>query len=459
MRKTKSRALIGLISAAILTLGLTACQSTAPTAGESTATVGSTLVVEQTADNQKQESSEETTMESQVQESQVAESTETEQTSEPETTPQPEKEGSRYNIAEFEIPDTDTYRMLKDMKMGWNLGNEFDAFDCTWLSNDLDYESAWSNAKATPELFAALKEAGFNTIRIPVSWHNHLSDEKNYIINEAWLNRVNEVVDYCMEQDMYVILNIHHDNSEQFMYPSSKYLDQSKKYVKAIWTQLSERFKDYDDKLLFESLNEPRMVGHNNEWWLNGSEDCKDAIACINVLNQTFVDTVRASGGKNATRYLVCPGYDASPDGAMDAGFALPTDPVDNDSRIIIAIHAYTPYNFALEMPGSDNWSSTNARNLSDMVGFMNKLYNTYVANGVPVIIDEFGAMEKNGNLEARVDFAGCYVANARARGLTCVWWDNNVTKGNGERFGIIDRKTAKWIFPEIAEAMDKYSK
>lgn len=371
----------------------------------------------------------------------------------------PEEETKKYKIKEFEIPDTETYRMLKDMKIGWNLGNTFDALDCTWLTDELDYESAWCGVKTTPELIAALKEAGFNTIRIPVSWHNHLTDEKNYTISEAWLNRVNEVVDYCVDQDMYVILNIHHDNSKAYMYPSSEYLDQSVNYVSAIWKQLAEHFKDYDEKLLFASLNEPRLVEHTNEWWIDpSSADCKDAIACINTLNQTFVDVVRASGGNNASRYLICPGYDASVDGALNKGFVLPTDPVDNDQHIIISVHAYTPYNFALESPGTAEWSSSNARDVSNMVGFMNNLYTTYVSKGIPVIIDEFGAQEKKGNIEARSDFAGCYIANARARGLTCIWWDNNVMKGNGERFGIIDRKTLKWAFPEIVDAMMEYA-
>lgn len=429
----------GALAAIVLSLSLTACQGTAPKESqeESGQESVSGTVEDQESSQQSQQQSEESSQE---------------ESEEPSQEIQTDKE---YVIKEFEIPDGEVFQMIRDMKLGWNLGNTFDAMDCNWLSNELDYESAWNGVKTTPELIAALKEAGFNTVRIPVSWHNHLTDEENYTISEAWLNRVNEVVDYCIDQDMYAIINIHHDNSEDYMYPDSEHLDQSVKYVTSIWTQLAERFKDYDGKLLFASLNEPRLVGHNNEWWIDpNSEDCKDAISCINTLNQAFVDTVRASGGNNATRYLICPGYDASPDGALNSGFVLPTDPVDNDRHIILSVHAYTPYNFALESPGTDTWSSSNARNLSDMVGFMNDIYNAYVAKGIPVIIDEFGAQEKNGNLESRVDFAGCYVAQARARGMTCIWWDNNLMKGNGERFGIIDRKTREWAFPEIMEAM-----
>lgn len=441
MRKTRSRKISMALLALVMSLSLAACQGSGVGVQET--------VQESSVDAGSQEA--ETPAESKEQATPAPEAT-------PEPTPEPEETG--YKIADFELPDTETYRMLYDMKIGWNLGNTFDAMDCDqWISDEMQYESAWCQAMTTPELIAELKNAGFNTIRIPVSWHNHLTDKTKYTISEQWLARVNEVVDYCMDQDMYVILNIHHDNSKEFFYPSSEYLDQSVKYITAIWTQLSDRFRDYDEKLLFASMNEPRLVGHTNEWWINAaSEDCRDAISCINTLNQTFVDVVRASGGNNASRYLVCPGYDASVDGALNSGYVLPTDPVDNDQRIIISVHAYTPYNFALESPGTDTWTSKKASDISNMVSFMNDLYRTYVSKGIPVIIDEFGAQEKKGNIEARTDFAGCYVANARARGLTCIWWDNNVMSGTGERFGLIDRKSLKWIFPEIVEAMMEYA-
>lgn len=450
MYSKKSKKIAAVLTALCLSIGLVACGS--EEVSPSTETGESSVVessVEESSVVESKDASEEKSEEVSNEES-VVESTE--ETKEP--TVQEEK---KYNIANFDIPDTESMRFVRDMKIGWNLGNSFDANNCTWLSNGLDYETAWCGAKATPELFDVLKEAGFNTIRIPVAWHDHLTD--GYTIDEAWLDRVNEVVDYCIDRDMYVILNIHHDNDVKFLYPTNQYLDQSEEYVTAIWSQLSVRFCDYDEHLIFEAMNEPRMVGHNNEWWIDpNNADCKEAIACINILNQDFVNVVRASGGNNETRYLMCPGYCAAPDGVLNSGFVLPTDPIENDNHIILEVHAYYPYSFALESPGTDVWSSANARNVTDAIAFMNDLYKKYVANGIPVVIDEFGSMEKNGNLEARVDHAGCFIANARARGITCVWWDNNVVSGNGERFGIIDRATAQWVFPEIVEAMMKYA-
>lgn len=351
---------------------------------------------------------------------------------------------------------------VSDMKIGWNLGNTLDSSDCSWLSNELDYETAWQNTKTTKKHIQMLKEAGFNSVRIPVSWHNHLTDTTNYTISQAWLNRVKEVVDYAIEQDMYVIINTHHDIDKNYIYPDNAHLTQSKKYINNIWKQVANTFKNYDEHLLFESMNEPRLVGHNNEWWIDAnSSDCKEAISCINTLNQEFVKTVRATGGNNKTRYLLCTGYDSSPDGALNSGFVLPTDTVStNKNRIIVEVHAYTPWNFTANSNGNETWSSSNASQKREITSFMDKLYNTFIKNGTAVIIDEFGATDGN-NLSSRVDWAGFYISEAKKRGITCFWWDNNgfATNGdytNGNNFGLLDRKNYTWKFTKILDAMMK---
>lgn len=359
-------------------------------------------------------------------------------------------------LEQKDIPDNEAMQFVEDMKLGWNLGNTFDAVDANHLTVELEYEKVWNGYYTTEEMIDAIKEAGFNTVRLPVSWHNHLVDD-SYTISEVWMDRVNEVVDWCIERDMYVILNIHHDSSTEFVYPLEEYEEQSIAYLTAIWTQLAERYKDYDEHLLFESINEPRLVGHQFEWWLNpNNEDCKEAIACINRYNQVFVDLVRASGGNNATRYLMCPGYGASPDGALNNGFILPTDTIEN--KIIVSVHAYTPYNFALDAGGTDTWSIENQTDVTNMVGFMDKLYNKFISKGVAVIIGEFGARNKYNNIEARTEFAAYYVAAARARGMTCCWWDNNAFIGTGENFGLLNRSGINWVYPEIVEAMMAYA-
>lgn len=360
-----------------------------------------------------------------------------------------------------EIPEKSDFAELTGLelaqriKVGWNLGNTFDASDCTWVTDEMLYESAWNGDMTTEQHIETLKQAGFNAVRIPVSWHNHVSE--NYSISENWLARVNEVVDWCLERDMFVILNIHHDNSTSFMFPKNQYLEQSKNYISAIWRQLAFHFRNYDERLIFEIMNEPRLIGHNNEWWIDeNNADCKEAISCINEINQVGVNTIRAAGGFNKTRFIMCPGYDASADGALNAGYVLPTDPAGDYGKIIVTVHAYTPYEFALQDGGTAQWSSLNENDLRNMTDFMDKIYEKFVKNGTAVIIDEFGARDKNGNTDARADFTKTYITEARKRGMPCFWWDNNAFSGSGELFGLLNRKTNSWQYPAITDALTK---
>ncbi len=362
----------------------------------------------------------------------------------------------------FELPESEALSFVHDMKIGWNLGNTFDANTDTNKEDEMSYETLWCGVPTTKEMIDTLKEAGFNTVRIPVSWHNHVSEDGNYTISDAWMNRVQEVVDYVIDNDMYVIINIHHDNSTSYMYPSPEYLEQSKAYVKAIWTQVAERFADYDGHLLMESLNEPRLIGTNYEWWLDmSSQDCVDAVQCINELNQVFVDTVRSSGGNNADRYLLVPGYDASLQGATNQYFTLPNDIEGNENKILVEVHAYTPYAFALQAPGesgsTDQWSLDSSSSTSEIDSLMDSLYNKYTKNGIGVVIDEFAARDKGNNTQARVDYATYYIAAARARGITCCWWDNNSFTGNGENMGLLRRRAGTFLYPEMVEGLMKY--
>ena len=359
-----------------------------------------------------------------------------------------------YKTKNYRVPDTEALRFVENLGVGINLGNTFDAHS-EGLTDELEYETVWSGAVTTPELIAEIKNAGFKTIRIPVSWHDHLTDTEHYTISEPWLDRVNEVVDYCLSEGLYVILNIHHDDGKNLLYPTKAKSAQSVKYITAIWTQLAERFKDYGEQLLFESMNEPRLVGCLYEWMLMPlSPTCIEAVRQVNAMNKAFVRAVRSAGGHNAERYLLCPGYDASADGALSPYYVLPDDPVKNDRHIIVAVHAYTPDSFSHQIHGVKKWSSKNLLDTAQITLFMDRLYCKYVSKGIPVLIDEFGALEKSGNLNSRIDYAGFYVANARARGMSCLWWDNNLFTGDGERFGLIDRATNTWVYPGIVKAL-----
>lgn len=359
-------------------------------------------------------------------------------------------------IKQYEIPDNEAMAFVKKMGIGWNLGNTFDANDDNWGSRDeLMMEKAWVGVLTKQEMITDVHAAGFNTLRLPVSWHNHV-DKETFEISEKWLNRVQEVVDYAINDGMYVILNTHHDVYPEFYYPTNEHYETSSKYIKNIWTQLAERFKDYDEHLIFESMNEPRLKGHANEWSFSASNaDCMEAADCINRLNQLFVDTVRASGGNNADRYLMVPGYAAAPENALGDYFVLPKDTADN--KIIVSVHAYTPYAFALQDGGTDTFEITNAAQTSEIIRFVSNLYKKFVVNGIPVVIGEYGARAKNDNLQSRVNYAAFYACVASSRNIPCVWWDNHGFKGSGELFGIYDRRAREFRYPEIVEALTKY--
>ena len=274
-------------------------------------------------------------------------------------------------------------------------------------------------------------------------------DNSTYKINDAWMDRVQEVVNYVIENDMYCILNIHHDNTQAnypYFYPDSAHWAQSEKFVTSVWSQVAERFEAYDNHLIFESLNEPRLVGHRNEWWIDSSSnDCKDAMNCVNKLNAAALDTIRKSGGNNAKRFVLMPSYAANCDEATLAGVQMP-----NDDHIIAEAHAYTPYNFALakeEKGGTPNWSEANGG--ADIVNLMKRLQKYYLNKGIPVIIDEFGASNRN-NEDTRAAWAKFYVSTADSYGIPCVLWDNNQFGAGSENLGLLNRNNLTIAYPKL---------
>ena len=368
------------------------------------------------------------------------------------------------------LKNADTEAILEDMGLGWNLGNSLDATG----GSGLDTETSWSNPKTTQALIDKVKSLGFNTVRVPVSWGKHVSGS-NYTIDSAWLARVKEVVDYCYKNDMYVILNIHHDTKSSASasgagyYPRSSAYSSSEKFVTSVWSQAAEYFKDYDYHLIFETLNEPRLIGSSYEWWFNKwsiPSEVKDAIACINKLNQKAVDTIRNTGSNNRGRLIMCPGYDASIDGATVSGFKLPTDISGNKNRIAVSVHAYSPYNFAMNIDTSNGATSTYSSYIKDeLKNLFSTLKSNFRDKGIPVVIGEFGSTDKNNTAE-RVKWATDYTALAKKNNIPCVLWDNNafaVYNGssivlNSEYHGYINRKNNTVTSPakDVIEALMK---
>ena len=370
------------------------------------------------------------------------------------------------------LKNADTEAILEDMGLGWNLGNSLDATG----GSGLDTETSWSNPKTTQALIDKVKSLGFNTVRVPVSWGKHVSDD-NYTIDSAWLARVKEVVDYCYKNDMYVILNIHHDTKSSASasgagyYPRSSAYSSSEEFVTSVWSQVAEYFKDYDYHLIFETLNEPRLIGTDYEWWFDKwriPSEVKDAIECINKLNQKAVDTIRNTGSNNRGRLIMCPGYDASIDGATVSGFKLPTDISGNKNRIALSVHAYSPYNFAMNV-GSGSTSTYTSSIKNELQDLFSTLKSNFRDKSIPVVIGEFSSTDKNNTAE-RVKWATDYTALAKKNNIPCVLWDNNafaVYNGsnivlNSEYHGYINRKDNTVTSPakDVIEAlMEPYGK
>lgn len=333
--------------------------------------------------------------------------------------------------------------IVKEMKIGWNLGNSLDA-----IGSGLGSETAWGNPKTTEKMILDIKKKGFNTVRIPVSWGRHTDEAGN--VDSQWMARVKEVVDYAYDNGMYVILNSHHDNEYYDIagcVKSKKTYEKNTEKMTKLWTQISKTFKNYDEHLIFETMNEPRSEGSAKEWSGGTAEERE----IVYGLNKAIVKAIRATGGNNAYRHIMVPSYAATSGTNILRQMELP-----DDDRIIMSVHAYSPYFFAMDANGSSDFTDKDKKELDK---FFSDLNTIFVSNGVPVVIGEFGATNKD-NLDDRCEWAEYYVKGARQYGITCVVWDNNSgTRSGGECFGLYNRTTGEWVFPDVASTMVKAAK
>lgn len=345
------------------------------------------------------------------------------------------------------IKDIDSIELVDEMKAGWNLGNSLDA-NGKWLDGQVvsSYETAWGNPVTTKKMIDDIKSAGFNVIRIPITWQDHIGDAPNYTIEDDWMKRVGEVVDYAIDDNTYVIIDLHH---ESWIKPTEEnYKATSDEFIK-VWNQIANYFMGYDEHLIFESMNEPRLVDTDIEW-TNGNEEARNV---INKLNQSFVDTIRATGGNNSLRHLMITGYCSSNSEEVLKNVTIP-----NDKKIIISIHAYKPYDFTINPKGSSQWSADNQADIHEIKKTAEVIFYYFNQKGIPAIIDEFGCSNKD-NLQYRVDWTEYFVSMFEQYGVPCIWWDNGIIEGDTEAMGIYNRKTNQWAFPEIVDAIMKNCK
>lgn len=356
-----------------------------------------------------------------------------------EITPVPETPKPKVEIViqehEITMEEIAPMDMVADMRIGWNLGNTLDATGGIGLLS----ETSWGNPKTTKEMIDTIVDAGFNVIRIPVTWSNHFGPEPDYVIDETWLDRVQEVVDYAYEKDVYVILNMHHEN---WHFPSDKNRDQATNILISLWTQIGNRFRDYDGRLIFEGLNEPRKVGTAMEW--NGGD--YEGKQNVNHFAKIFVETVRATGGNNTIRNIMVTGYAASANKDTLRSLRWP-----KDDHVIVSVHAYLPNGFALDTKGSAVWDKE--KGTKDIDELVKNLQEIFLDKGIPVIIGEFGALNKDNEAE-RVEWISYYLSKTEEIGVPCIWWDNGAFNGSGENFGLLNRYELSFVYPDLLKAM-----
>ena len=322
--------------------------------------------------------------------------------------------------------------LVKEMKVGWNLGNTFDSPN----------ETAWGNPKTTKQMIDEVKKAGFNVIRFPVTWEGHF-DPITYKIDEAWFNRVQEVINYIIDEDTFVILNMHHER-----WNSTSYNNQTKAslIMEKLWTQIGTRFKDYDEHLIFEGMNEPRIYeGTDSVQWSGTAE----SFAVINHLNNVFVNTIRNLDGNNKYRHLMI-----TTNGAGTSDAILSNLSVMNDQYVIVSVHAYTPYDFAHDKTTVTTWSKTNTSQTKAIDDVFARLNKYFISKGIPVIMGEFSSRDKN-NLSSRLEWLDYYLDKANSLGIPCVWWDTGQEQTiENMTFSIFNRRKLTWLFPEIVEML-----
>lgn len=346
--------------------------------------------------------------------------------------------GLRLIPVQIDIDAADTmtaFEITEEMGLGWNLGNTFDAYDNRVSTMGLEAETCWGNPKTTNEMLDAVKAKGFNTIRVPVTWYQHVDKANGYKIDEAWLNRVKEVVDYCYNKDMYVILNLHHEEPYQNRSTLGADYEEITGFVTSVWKQLAAAFADYDQRLIFETMNEPRATGTDHEWW----GPTQDEVDTINKINADALNVIRKAGGNNDTRLVMMPGYCASSDTSMMSKVIIP-----EDDFVAASVHAYSPYSFAMDAKYTAHDTFTDG-NKAELISIMDGIRKTFLDKDIPVVLGEFSS-SNFGNTDARCEWAEAYISTTKTYGMPCVLWDNNVAADNGgEAHGYLKRDDCTW--------------
>lgn len=327
--------------------------------------------------------------------------------------------------------------VVKTWKAGWNLGNSLDVIDYKRSGSPTYYETLWGNPLTTKKVFESVKAAGFDVVRIPVTWYDHTDQAGN--IDAEWMDRVKTVVNMAMDTGLYCIINVHHDVGETAWIkadPDQKEIMQQR--LQKLWQQIAESFQEYDDRLLFEGFNE--ILDQKNSW----TDPSDEELQVVNDLNQLFVDTVRATGGKNSNRILVVNPYASSTVLNVLRAFEVPHDSVEN--KIIVSVHFY----------------SNNAKDIDAM---FSRVQNKFLDLEIPVIIGECGmrrdaCKDEQSNSE-RIEYAENIFGKAREFNIGCFWWDDGGIYDSSDdidNYALLNRKNGTWYDKELVQQIVHYN-
>ncbi|WMI68293.1 cellulase family glycosylhydrolase [Mangrovimonas sp. YM274] len=343
-----------------------------------------------------------------------------------------------------EMSDYTSVQLTEIMGVGWNVGNSLES---------IGGETAWGNPEINQDLIDAVKAAGFNTVRIPVAWTNYIEEDNGcYTISEEGLTRVEEVVNYVLSNDMFAIVNNHWDGGwMQPTYDQQAFVNDK---LSKIWRQIAMHFRDYDYHLIFAGSNEVMVEG-------DYGTPTEEYYTVQNSFNQTFISAVRATGGRNAYRYLTVQGFNTNIDHTVNFA-VVPEDTVAN--RMLMEVHYYDPYQFTLEVSNDNAWqwgaiatdpSATSGWGDEDWLETQfAKMETNFVNQGIGVILGEYGASYR-GEVEGAEVYRAYYyqktTESALNHGMVPVIWDNGYP--DNHQMGLFNRNTGEEYFPDIIDA------
>jgi len=345
--------------------------------------------------------------------------------------------------------------IVNEMGIGWNLGNTFDCYVKSKKFNNPDEQiTAWGNIIPTKEMIHRFKKYGFKTIRLPVTWMHFIDESGN--VNSDWMSRIKEVVNWIIKDKMYCILNIHHDGTEGNWL--SEGLKAKNKYIN-LWSQIAKEFKNFNEYLIFESMNEVHFyIG-----------DTRDYLTLLN-LNQIFIDIIRNSGGKNGDRLLIIAGMDGNIYSTCSSEYAIPIDPIN---KFAVSFNYYVPEEFTLEYDSAPWTYEHNNETLEitpmtqwgekddyeEMFYNFENIKKTFLDKKIPVVINEIGVLteEKKEPKSIRQYLYTAFSITTEYDSIMACLWDTS-KKGAGN-MNFYDKENDRWYDEKIRDFLIKISK